>query len=218
MFALFLAVTIALALLGWAELSPRPAGVKNTHAQTPASDAVTAPHMHRKRAKFELPRFKLPQFKLRFLKRAAKGQSDETLSHLTAPIVPLSELRETALEDAQSDAARTRPDRGAAAVPGDADAAVMARIAAMLDSPEAESDLAEDEADLPRITGFTLGDQIVLEMDGPAPHRNDIRFAPAQSGPHTIALIADEPILLIENIEAAQLTPEVVSFRAQAVA
>lgn len=217
MFALFLAVTIALALLGWAEFAPRRAGkVAQVQEATDAaqdndqSDA-TKP-ARRKRVTLALPRFKLPRFKLRLFKlrlfkRADTSEPDETLSDLSAPVVPLDELREPPREDAAQTAPQTPP------VPDDPDADVMARIEAMLEAPEVAS---ETQDDLPRIPNFAPGDQIALEIDGPAPRAREIRFEADPTGRHALALIADEPILLIENTDPATLTPAVLSFRAHA--
>ncbi|KEO57452.1 hypothetical protein [Thioclava indica] len=222
MFALFLAVTIALALLGWAEFAPRRAGkVAQAQEATDAAqdnDQSDAPKpARRKRVTLALPRFKLPRFKLRLFKRADTSEPDETLSDLSAPdetlsdlsapVVPLDELREPPREDAAQTAPQTPP------VPDDPDADVMARIEAMLEAPEVAS---ETQDDLPRIPNFAPGDQIALEIDGPTPHAREIRFEADPTGRHAIALIADEPILLIENTDPTTLTPAVLSFRAHA--
>ena len=98
-------------------------------------------------------------------------------------------------------------------VPSDADAEVMARIEAMLEAPKTPLNATDD---LPSIPDFAPGDQIALEFEGPAPHVNDIRFEADPTQRHAIALIANEPILLIENTDPATLSPAILSFRAHA--
>ncbi|WP_417807258.1 hypothetical protein [Thioclava sp.] len=214
MFALFLAVTIALAVLGWAEFAPRRAGMgTRAHAHEAQKGAQEngqsdAPKpARRKRITLALPRFRLPRFKLRRFKRVGVTELDEPLADLSAPIMPLNELREPVLEDAAPTVRPMTP------VPSDADADVMARIEAMLEAPEAQTDAADD---LPRVTDFAPGDKITLELDGPAPRAAAIRFEPDATGHHAIALIANEPVLLIENTDPTTLTPAVMSFRAHA--
>ncbi|MBN2739812.1 MAG: hypothetical protein JXR35_02815 [Rhodobacteraceae bacterium] len=209
MFALFLAVTIALALLVWGEFAPRLTGtlaqaqeVREVAQGNGRGDAAKPA-----RRKVALPRFTLPRFNLRLFKRADKSERQETLSSLSAPVVPLDELREQGLEAAAPTA------RPTTSVPSDADAEVMARIEAMLEAPKTPLNATDD---LPSIPDFAPGDQIALEFEGPAPHVNDIRFEADPTQRHAIALIANEPILLIENTDPATLSPAILSFRAHA--
>ena len=220
MFALFLAVTFALALLGWAEFAPR----SNRAAQAQGQDKVTAqrdantaddlpapkrspklkPKFKPKHAPKRARRLRLkwPSLTFRRKDRQIKAMPD-------APVAPLEELRA---------ATQSSAPPAQAELPSDRDAEIMSRIEAMLEaSPSAEAPAStSDEIDLPRISGFKPGDRITLELDGPAPRPDAVRFVPACSGPHAIALIADEPVLLIEQTDAATLQPNVLSFRASA--
>ena len=127
-----------------------------------------------------------------------RGRGAATLDDDPA-VPPLDEVYSPTTAEAKTQA---RPETAP-------DAEIMARVAATLTDAQ---DAPDEELSLPRITGFSLGDTIALELDGPAPERADIRFIPARSGPHAIALIEGEPSLLIENVEAGQLSPEIVSF------
>jgi hypothetical protein len=211
MFALFLAITIALGLLAWAEFSPRRAG-KLAQAQDLPEAAQSPPGTPeaKQRKRLKLPRVKLPRFKLRLFTRARKAQRDKPHADPSTPIVPLNELRDTHCDDAVPAVGQSVPEPAGT---GDADADVMARIEAMLDAPEPQTDLTDD---LPRITDFAPGDKIALELEGPAPRPEDIRFEADATRRHAIALIADAPVVLIENTDPATLTPAVLTFRAHA--
>lgn len=93
--------------------------------------------------------------------------------------------------------------------------ALMAQINAflnddILDSAELSA-LCEDETDLPHIAGYTAGDRIELEIEGPAPAARDIRFEP--QGHNTRVLLWNEPALVLENVAAAALSPAIFRFR-----
>lgn len=85
----------------------------------------------------------------------------------------------------------------------------LARITAGPADPEAED--GPPGAALTRVRGFAPGDLLELELDIPAPAADEIRFE--QAGPHARVLIAGAPVLLIEDTEAASLTPAIFRFR-----
>jgi len=85
----------------------------------------------------------------------------------------------------------------------------LARITAGPADPEAKD--GPPGAALTRVRGFAPGDLLELELDIPAPAADEIRFE--QAGPHARVLIAGAPVLLIEDTEAASLTPAIFRFR-----
>ncbi|RBP94305.1 hypothetical protein DFO80_104140 [Rhodobacter sp. 140A] len=85
----------------------------------------------------------------------------------------------------------------------------LARITAGPADPEAED--GPPGAALTRVRGFAPGDLLELELDIPIPAPEEIRFE--QAGPHARVLIAGAPVLLIEDTEAASLTPAIFRFR-----
>ncbi|RWR51015.1 hypothetical protein EOW65_05520 [Sinirhodobacter ferrireducens] len=88
----------------------------------------------------------------------------------------------------------------------------LARITAGAADPEAED--GPPDAALTHVRGFAPGDLLELELDIPAPAAEQIRFE--QAGPHARVLIAGAPVLLIEDTEAASLTPAIFRFRSNA--
>lgn len=173
MLALFLALTVAVVLLLWAELGP-----------------TFAPH--------------------------AKAAPKATEVAELPPFEDVVQRREAALPAAAA------PQAEPVAAP-EGDDAVMARIAAMLAEPAAapapaapapapetaRANTAEDP--LPRIGGFTPGDVIELEFEGPAPRAEDIRFE--QAGRDVRVLIEGIPALILARAKATSLTPEIFRFR-----
>lgn len=63
-----------------------------------------------------------------------------------------------------------------------------------------------------RLTDFTPGDLIELELPGPAPHPEDICFMPLPSG-DTRVQIAGEDVLILSGVDAATLSPAIFRFR-----
>lgn len=154
MFALFLALTAALGLMLWAEVSPvgwRP--------------------------------------------RAARSKAAPE----DAPVPPLDPRA----------AERTHPSPPPATA--DDDAAVMARLAALLEEPEAAPAAPAATDDLPLISGYRPGDVIELELEGPAPRAEDIAFE--QAGQDTRVLIEGFPALVVQRARAATLSPTIFRFR-----
>ena len=68
--------------------------------------------------------------------------------------------------------------------------------------------------DLPRIDDLAPGERLELELDGPAPRRESIRFEQVQGRRRTRVVIEDEAILILDNTDAASLTPDLFQFRA----
>lgn len=98
--------------------------------------------------------------------------------------------------------------------PEDAHDVVLARVAAGLAPTEVVAEADEPDAALTRVRGFAPGDLLELELDSPTPAPGEIRFE--QAGPHARVLIADAPVLLIEDTEAASLTPAIFRFSSNA--
>ena len=114
--------------------------------------------------------------------------------------------------------ARNAPEEARAPAPAVADdEAVMARIAAIFADPEPAAPPApvaaapEPVEELPRISDFQPGDVIELELEGPAPRAEDIRFE--QAGRDTRVLIEGIPALILARAKAASLGPEIFRFR-----
>lgn len=116
-----------------------------------------------------------------------------------------------------------RPRRTAApkaSEPGDDDAALMARLTDLLTDPpaaaaapaEAPAPTAPTPAEaLPRIDGFRPGDMIELDLVGPAPRAEDIRFE--QFGRDVRVVIEGEPALILAQARVRNLGPEIFRFR-----
>lgn len=200
MLALFIAITMALLLLSWAETMPR-----ETREESAAMPDA-APR------KLRLPVLRLPSLRLPALRRrkAVDAPAPEI-----EPVAPLSQAHKAA--------------RVAAAPKVEDNDDVIARVEALLDSPDPE-DLPEPAtakaqpaplppaapADLPRITGFTPGDVIALEISGPAPRPDEIGFTACAEG--TLVLIEGFAELIIEGVAPEGLSPEILQFRDHAVA
>ncbi|MGD9916745.1 MAG: hypothetical protein AB7U46_01915 [Paenirhodobacter sp.] len=174
MFALFLALTVAVALLLWAELGPS----FGPRAKTAPKAAEVA----------DLPHF------------------EDVVQRQKAPAAAESQAEPLATPEG--------------------DDAVMARIAAMLAEPAAAPPAptpvapvatpetareSTTEDPLPRIGGFAPGDVIELELEGPAPRAEDIRFE--QAGRDVRVLIEGIPALILARAKATSLTPEIFRFR-----
>ncbi|MCE5973573.1 hypothetical protein LZA78_08790 [Sinirhodobacter sp. WL0062] len=201
MFALFLALSVALTLLLWAELGCPRLGIAPLRRRSPSPTPEDVPAPQKPViTKDELPS---PSEALRFAERQARRSTRliEQPEPLTIePAAP--ELREN-------------PDE-----------AMWKRLEAMLHAPEqcprpAPAALAQQPAsvhdaddDLPRIDDLAPGERLELELDGPAPRRESIRFEQVQGRRRTRVVIEDEAILILDNTDAASLTPDLFQFRA----
>ena len=85
-------------------------------------------------------------------------------------------------------------------------ASPVADLAAARRSPAAAA-----VEDLPRIRGFGPGDVIELEIIGPLPRPEDLRFD--QVGHDARMLLDDLPALIFEGVPARQLRPAQIRFR-----
>ncbi|WP_263848546.1 hypothetical protein [Sedimentimonas flavescens] len=202
MFALFLALSVALTLLLWAELGCPRLGIAPLRRRSPSPTPEDAPAPQKPTiTKDELPS---PSEALRFAERQARRNTRliEQPDPLTVEPAPIAEPREN-------------PDE-----------AMWKRLEAMLHAPEqaprpaatvAAQDLAptcDADDDLPRIDDLAPGERLELELDGPAPRRESIRFEQVQGRRRTRVVIEDEAILILDNTDAASLTPDLFQFRA----
>lgn len=194
MLALFLTLTVAVALLSWAELAPRRAGRDGMPSGGPRSAGAQA-------------------------EGATAPEAAAPVAPAAAERPPVQEIPPTAAEAE--------------------DTALMARLAAMLDTstPEAPQQTdtapaastttapqptaartrprkprpAPQPATLPVLRDFHPGDVLELELDGPAPRATEITFR--QVGRDTCVLIWDEPMLTLAGVEARRLSPSALRFR-----
>ncbi len=155
---------------------------------------------------------------------AELGPAVSTRQRARATPAPLPELAPLAprARHAAPSAAGNSP---AAAATADEDAAVIARLSRLLAEPvppappragaaakPAPVPLPEPAAgDLLRIAGFRPGDVIELELEGPAPRPEDIRFE--QIGRDTRVLIDGFPALIVARAPARMLSPAAFRFR-----
>ncbi|KQB11648.1 hypothetical protein H9N28_15380 [Rhodobacter capsulatus] len=89
-------------------------------------------------------------------------------------------------------------------------ASPVADLAAARRSPAAAAAAAAVE-DLPRIRGFRPGDVIELEIIGPLPRPEDLRFD--QVGHDARMLLDDLPALIFEGVPVRHLRPAQIRFR-----
>lgn len=87
-------------------------------------------------------------------------------------------------------------------------ASPVADLAAARRSPAASAAAVED---LPRIRGFRPGDVIELEIIGPLPRPEDLRFD--QVGHDARMLLDDLPALIFEGVPVRHLRPAQIRFR-----
>ncbi|KEO52983.1 hypothetical protein [Thioclava pacifica] len=219
MLGLFIAVTMALCLLSWAEQIPNGAGLANPEARASKREA-TAPTAAPRRSKLALPRLKLRLPKFR---RKPVAAAQEQAARI-APVAPLEEARALTPQEAAAEAR---------------DAEILSRISEMLAAPdympkpryeepasaapEAAAAPAAETAppqrsfpELPVIEGFAPGDVIALELIGPAPRPEDIRFSPCANG--ALVEIEGEPALIIADAAPEVLGPGILQFRAHVAA
>jgi len=96
----------------------------------------------------------------------------------------------------------------------DQDDLILARLAQMLAEPQVAAPapvptpVAED---LPRISGFRPGDVIELEIEGPLPRPEDLRFE--QVGRDARMILEGLPTLIFEGVPARHLRPSHIRFR-----
>lgn len=115
----------------------------------------------------------------------------------------------------------------------DEDDIVMARLAALLDEPAPlaatpapapvaaplpaiPETITDNADDLPRVSGYRPGDVIELELEGPVPRLEDIRFE--QAGRDTRVLIEGLPALVVQRVRAHALSPAMFRFRSPQLA
>jgi len=187
MLALFLTLTVALMLLFWAEVRPvfieRAAQKARLAAATPAVDPVAPmPAGKRRKAATERPAAPSPAPQM-------AGNDDDVMDRVAAL---MAEPEAAAPTPAARPAAKTAR---ATSRPVSARRPVVAKI----------------NPDLPRIDGYSAGDVIELEVEGPAPKDTDIRFT--QFGDDTQVSIEGAPALVLVDTQADSLTAAIFRFR-----
>ena len=101
----------------------------------------------------------------------------------------------------------------------EADAAILARLAQLLAEPAPLAPIAAAQPapapvvaeDLPRVAGFRPGDVLELEIEGPLPRPEDLRFE--QVGRDARLLLEGLPALIFEGVPARHLRPSHIRFR-----
>ncbi|WP_444452748.1 hypothetical protein ACTTAI_17330 [Rhodobacter capsulatus] len=98
---------------------------------------------------------------------------------------------------------------------------ILTRLAQMLAEPEVVAKPVAPQApgpvatpvaeDLPRISGFRPGDVIELEIEGPLPRPEDLRFE--QVGRDARMILEGLPTLIFEGVPARHLRPSHIRFR-----
>ena len=202
MFALFLALSVALTLLLWAELGCPRLGIAPLHRRNPSPSPEDVPAPQKPTiTKDELPS---PSEALRFAERQARRST-----RLIEQPEPLTTETATTTEPHVN-----------------SDEAMWKRLEAMLNAPEQAprpapavaiqepAPVHDADDDLPRIDDLAPGERLELELDGPAPRRESIRFEQVQGRRRTRVVIEDEAILILDNTDAASLTPDLFQFRA----
>lgn len=207
MVALFLALSVALLLVSWAELAP-------TLAARLRADEPVAPVPPLRRT--DAAARGVEADPARPAARAARTPTEEhdvvlerlaaLLADDPAPMQPVAEVAALApAADAAEPAAAAKPGRRAER-PAPAPEPAPEQIAAS----------AAADAELPRVTGYRPGDVIELELEGPAPRREDIRFE--QAGKDTRVVIEGFPALILARAQARNLTPAIFRFRSPQLA
>lgn len=202
MLALFVALSVALLLVSWAELVP----------------AIAA----RRRAEDDKKVTPVPP-----LQRLSTGQRETEadpgrVAPAPAPMAPSGQDEDAVMERLAALLAEGPEPGPAAAAPvahavAPAPAAAPARRPAQpTPAPEPVCATPELDAELPRITGYRPGDVIELELEGPAPRGEDIRFE--QSGKDTRVVIEGFPALILARAQARSLTPAIFRFRSPQLA
>jgi hypothetical protein len=227
MLGLFIAVTMALCLLSWAEQIPNGAGLANAGARAGGDKATKPVATDTHRGKWALPRLKLRLPRLR--RKSAPAPHHQATE--IAPVAPLEEARALTPHEAASESR---------------DAEILSRISEMLAPPDhmpgprheepaapalqsapgstaelspetkTAAPAARSFPELPVVEGFEPGDIILLELIGPAPRREDIRFRPCANG--ALVEIEGEPALIIASTAPEALDPGILQFRAHAAA
>lgn len=205
MLALFLTLTVALALLSWAELAPRRAerdgqpsgGTKSGGGQAdPAAAPEAGAPPQGAPATAEQPT-------ARELPPAATETEDDALLARLAALLDAAEP-EAAPQPTAVPSTATAPQPVSAPQPA------AARTAPRKPRP-APLPAALQPAALPVLRDFHPGDVLELELDGPAPRATDIAFR--QIGRDTCVLIWGEPMLTLAGVEARRLSPSALRFR-----
>ena len=93
----------------------------------------------------------------------------------------------------------------------DADASLLARVMHSLAEPASPAGTAAAAEDLPRITGFGPRDVLDLEITGPLPQPEDLRFE--QIGRDAMMLLEGQPMVIFEGVPARHLRPSHIRFR-----
>lgn len=197
MLALFIAITMALLLLTWAETMPR-------------EEATTTPDAPPR--KLRLSALRLPSLRRRKV-------ADATAQEIE-PVAPLAQARKAAqfataprVEDNDDIMARVEAMLEAPELDA-ADELTAPEPATATAQSELEQDM--DPTDLPRITGFAPGDTIALEISGPAPRPEEISFEACAEG--TLVLFDGLAELIIEGVTPEGLSHEILQFRDHAAA
>lgn len=200
MVALFLALSVALLLVSWAELAPAIAARRAVEdAVTPVPPLQRTGVSERAAAADPAPAAQRPA-------KTTDEAHDVVLERLAALLAeepaPAPVVAEVA--SAPVAAPAPKPQRKAA------------RPAPAPRPEPVASTETEADAELPRITGYRPGDVIELELDGPAPRREDIRFE--QTGKDTRVVIEGFPALILARAQARNLTPAIFRFRSPQLA
>jgi len=204
MLALFLALSVALLLVSWAELAP----VLGTRQSAEDTVAPVPPLQRsselRRDADVESPPCATP----------SNGTPEEAHDVVMAR---LAALLADEPAPAPAEAVSAAPvARAAAPAPAAAPKRRAERPAPAPEPIAATEASAEIDTDLPRVTGYRPGDVIELELEGPAPRGEDIRFE--QTGKDTRVLIEGFPALILARAQARNLTPAIFRFRSPQLA